>query len=239
MYNLADYINLNKYKNIKLLIDRLDIINIEPLLLLYNKYGYQYFAIIIDEKLFNMYIPKYIFENKKMIRNFKLVYEKYGNNKYVSTFVKLLGENITKVTQYNIDNIFNMFILLYIKKIKGYERWGSGNNKNPETNLINHYKKHVLNTNEGWDKYLENTSVESYRDFAIKFSKIMKNRIIHTNGTKVYFSGIYDKILIIGRLEKFNSENQLGISSCYIISDNNFYKKIKTFEMNACFKLDI
>lgn len=190
--------------------------------------------------------PLIIFKDTKIINVIKNLYEKYNNSKHLSNFIKSLGSNINKLTLHNMDNLFNMYILVCTKKFNGFERWGPGNNKNSELNLINHYKKHVLNGNENWDKYLRQNKLsnvtpgscgpvkaEIYGNFAINISKYMKKRIIHTNGTNVYLSGLYEKILIIGRLD---SNYNLGISSCYIISDDNYAKKINNFEKNTCFK---
>ena len=112
-----------------------------------------------------------------------------------------------------------------------------GNNKNEEMNIINHFNKHVKNSNENWNEYIEkNTNLKTanqYSNFAINISKHMKNKIIHSNGVGVYLSGLYKKIFIVGRLD---STYQLGISSCYIIDDEKYDNKINKIEKNACFK---
>lgn len=187
------------------------------------------------DSLYNQNIPKYIFGNKRIVTKLKLIHGKYGNNKYFGDFINLIGDNIRKITKYNIDNLFSMFLSVYITKFKGFNEWGPGNNKNPELNLINHYNKHVLNSDENWEKYLDKFSPEAYGNFAINISRIMKNKMVHTNGRKVYLSGTYENILIIGRLD---SENILGISSCYIIFDGKYERKIEIFKKNICFRLD-
>lgn len=118
------------------------------------------------------------------------------------------------------------------KKWNGFKQWGKGNNNDVDLNIINHYEKHVNSGDEDWDKYLPVKSVEAYKNFALEKSKIMTNRIVHTNGCKVYLSGIYENVLIIGRLDE---NNQLGISSCYIIHDYLFQKKLDIFNRNQCF----
>jgi len=124
-----------------------------------------------------------------------------------------------------------------VEKFDGFKQWGPGNNGDPELNIINHYNKHVMSNDgiskdENWKDYLEYLDIESYKNFALDKSKCMTNRIVHSNGNRVYLSGIYKNILIIGRLDE---NDQLGISSCYIIHDHLFEKKLAAFEKNKCF----
>jgi hypothetical protein len=124
-------------------------------------------------------------------------------------------------------------------KFVGFSEWGPGNHRDPNINLVEHYKKHVLNEcddskyEENWNQHLQSKTVESYKMFAIDKSKIMKNKIVHTNGRGVYLSGTYKNILIIGRL----NNNSLGISSCYIMSEESYHKKLETFKGQKCFDL--
>jgi len=125
-----------------------------------------------------------------------------------------------------------------VEQFEGFKRWGPGNNGDPELNIINHHNKHVINRseyNENWEDYLEDLSLESYRDFALEKSKVMTHRMVNSNGSRVYLSGFYKNVLIIGRLDNINEFDQLGISSCYIIHDDLLEKKFATFERHRCF----
>ena len=122
--NLIDYINENVCRNIKILINLLKKININKLLIFKNKYGYQYFDILINldlASIVNYNIPIYIFNNNnnnnKMLLSIKFLYEKYNNNKHLTNFMNLIKPNINKLTQYNADNLFNMFIITHGKYI--------------------------------------------------------------------------------------------------------------------------
>jgi hypothetical protein len=135
-----------------------------------------------------------------------------------------------------------------VKSFKGFKRWGPGNNGDPELNIINHHNKHVLNSGfthhsenysthpenyyEDWRQHLDTLDVKSYKNFALEKSKHMINRTVHSNGSRVYLSGTYKNVLIIGRLDE---DDQLGISSCYIIHDHLLEKKLKIFELHRCF----
>ena len=249
--NLIDYIILNKYRNIKVLTDIFKKIKIEDFVKFKNKYGYDKIDTLLlsgSEYLLNYDVYNNqrlnIFKDHKIFNIIKTLYEKNHNLKklrYVENFIETLGSNINKLTYDNIDKLFNMYILIYSKmnnkkkRFNGFEKWGPGNNGNPEKNLLNHFNKHVLNGDENWIEYLKakKITLEMYERFAIETSKCMKNRMIHTNGAKVYLSGLFEKVLIIGRLD---NNYGLGISSCYIISDKNYNRKMNVFEKNACFK---
>lgn len=182
----------------------------------------------------NYNLPLIICKKNYLTNNLRMIHTKYGNHVHFSKFIESIGVNINNLTPYNIDKVFKIFILVCLNKFRGFECWGPGNNKTPNINVISHYNKHVVNSNnENWKDYLSKLDVATYKNFAITKSKYMKNKIVHTNGVKVYLSGWHDKILIIGRLD---SNNKLGISSCYIISDNLYDNKIKIFEQNICFK---
>lgn len=235
----SDYISLNKYRNIKLLMNILKKTSIDKLIIFIGKYTFKTIDILVNHiDIIDYNMPIYVFKNVKIFLPIKLLYEKYGNNKHLIGFINSIKPNICKLTLCNVENLFNMFLIVCTKRFKGFERWGPGNHGNEKLNIINHFEKHVINGNENWNQYIEKDkylkTAEQYSNFAIKLSRHMKNKIISTNGTKVYLSGLYGKILIVGRL---NSNYELGISSCYIIHDENYSKKINTFEKNACFKL--
>jgi hypothetical protein len=175
--------------------------------------------------------------NGKILEIASYLHTKYiYNTNHINNFIATMGKNINKLTTTNADDLFNMYVIVLTKKFNGFTRWGPGNNKTPELNLSNHYKKHITKSNENWQKYMNGSiSCNQYGEYAINTSRFMKKKIIHTNGTKVYLSGFggFDgKVLIIGRLDN----NRLGISSCYVVSDSNYTKKINNFKNNACFE---
>lgn len=234
---------INKHRNIKILLSILESVNIEILINFKQKYGYIVLDYLVRNNLIhliNIYsdnnYPLLVCKNLFINNQIDMIHVKYGNHIHREKFIKVLGSNISKLTLRNIDNIFMMFILTHINKFKGFESWGPGNNKTHELNISNHYKKHVINKHtykENWDQYLKKMNLESYKNFAIDKSKYMKNKIIHTNGNRVFLSGVYEKVLIIGRLDE---NNKLGISSCYIMTDMSYNNKMKVFDDNACFK---
>ena len=242
--NLIDYIIMNVYRNIKKLLQILKNIDVNTFIEFKCRYTYSVLNQIIKNNQLHLIdicmkihnLPQLLCKNLLTINKLDIVYNKYGNHLHVGKFIETLGKNITKITPYNIDNIFMMFILTKIDKFIGFESWGLGNNKTQELNIINHHKKHVIDGNdkENWEPYLKNQDCKSYETFAIDKSKYMKNKIVHTNGTKVYLSGFYDKILIIGRLD---NNNKLGISSCYIVYEDSFSKKLDIFNKEACFHI--
>lgn len=230
----ADYIVLNVYKNIKLLINLLSKININKLIEFKNKYGYQYIDTLVRYNLINIIdydLPKYILKNTKQISIAKLLYEKYKDNECLTKFINIIKPNINKLTVCNADKLFNMFVIT--QNFEGFCEWGDGNHKNKKENIENHFEKHVKNGNENWKIIFE--TVKQYENFAMNTSKIMTNKTIHTNGSKVYLSGLYGKIFIIGRLD---SKYNLGISSCYVICDEKYENKINNIKKNMCFELD-
>lgn len=234
---LIDYISLDRYRNVKILINALKYVDVENLIKLKNKYGYDCIELINNENI-KYYLSSYLIKNNKLMNVVDTLYLKYMNSplcKHFDGFITRLEKNITKLTINNMDDLFIMYVLVCTKRFDGFKRWGPGNNKTPEINLLNHYKKHVLNSkDENWSKYInDNPTCEQYGKFAIDTSRCIKNKIIHTNGINVYLSGLYNKVLIIGRLD----DDHLGISSCYIISDINYDKKINVFKNNACFYL--
>jgi len=187
-------------------------------------YGYRILDYILKNKIIIDNIPNCVCKNINLFYQLQLVNDKYGDHKLYNKFINSC--NLDKITKYNLDNLFNMYVIT--QKFNGFQKWGPGNNKNSRDNLLNHYHKHK---NENWQ--INNFNLEIYEKFAIDKSKMMSNKIVHTNGKKVYLSGLYDKILIIGRL----NDNKLGISSCYIIDDQNYLNKINIFNANMCWKL--
>lgn len=236
---LFDQIIDNIHKNIKLLVDILKNIGINKLLNLIKQYNYECIKKIVYNdlvKLIEYGVPRYVLEfNKKNLLPIKYLYNKYNNYNQVNEFLNVVEHNINKITIHNIDKLFNMFIILLVNGVGWFDEWGPGNHGNKRDNIWKHYEKHVLNGNEQWDKYIDGFIGEKqYVDFAIDASKFMTNKCVHTDGLMVYFSGVFDKVLIIGRLD---CENKLGISSCYIIDDNKYLDKISGIQRNVCFCL--
>jgi|SRR5579872_547403 len=116
---------------------------------------------------------------------------------------------------------------------------GSWNHSTPESNLKAHYEKHIKNPLEDWERYINlprsQITPQIYHNFALETSTKMTNVMVHTNGCKVYLSGVYQRVLIIGRLDL---NLQLGISSCYVITNESFERKMKVFRDNVCFNID-
>lgn len=166
------------------------------------------------------------------IKNINYIYHEYSNHRHVSKFIQVLGNNISKLTAYNVNAIFHMFILTHINRFTGFTTWGTGNCQTIRRNITNHYHKHIIE--DGWDSHLQTKNITSYKQFAINNSRYMTYSMVHTNGTKVYLSGLYKNILIIGRLDK---NNELGISSCYIVKNENLKSKMKIFNNNKCFDI--
>ena len=216
--NFIDYVCLDKYRSIKLLLDSssTDKINIK------NKFGYNVLDYMLKNNInYNVSdIPISVCKNINLFTNLELVYNKYCKHSLYQKFINKC--DLSKVTEYNLENLFQMFIIT--QNFKGFQEWGPGNNKNVKDNILNHYNKHK---HEKWEKSL---SLNEYCDYAINISKVMTNKICHTNGTKVYLCGFYGKVLVIGRLHN----NMLGISSCYVVNDNKFAKKLLAFNNNLC-----
>ena len=227
---LSNYINNNKYRNVKMLINILKVIHIDKVIAFKNKYGYEYIDVLIHFDKIDYNIPRYVFLNTKLYSIINSLYNEYGNNKHLGSFLTKIKPNISKVTQYNISNLFRMFVIACTKRFGGFEKWGRGNHGNKELNICNHFKKHVIDGEENWNGCID--TAEKYANFAINISKHMKNKRIHTNGHKVYLSGLCGKTFVIGRLDG----KELGISSCYIIHDDNYNKKMNNIEQNTCFK---
>ena len=154
-----------------------------------------------------------------------------SNNKLsLDITIKLFEKfNTINITEHNVYKLF-----LYSKDIENNFglniKWGPGNHKNITDNITNHFKKHVL-SEEGkyWLKILDSLDCKSYEKYAIESFYKMKDIIIHTDGTKVYLSGFYGNVFIIGRYHN----NVFGISSCYYVESGEKLGRYKGF----CLKL--
>jgi hypothetical protein len=173
----------------------------------------------------------------KLIHPMNHLCDLYNSHPKFSSFLSTIKPNISKLTIHNISPIFHLYLLAH--PFRGFERWGPGNHSTPKLNLIAHYDKHIKNSLEDWEHYISlsrsQITPQIYHDFALETSTKMTHLMVHTNGRKVYLSGVYEKVLIIGRLD---ASLQLGISSCYIITDESFERKMKVFRDNICFNVD-
>lgn len=108
--------------------------------------------------------------------------------------------------------------------------------------LVQHYRKHVLSSEENnkvlpvecvyWKYLLKNIECASYERYAIDSFYKMKNVIVHTDGAEVWLSGFHGNVFIIGRY----SDKVFGISSCYYVVDGEKQGRYKglCFRENWC-----
>lgn len=236
---LIDYISIDVYKHVKNIIYALGVVDILSVIEFKNRNGYKTLNKVISQKklyLLTNNIKLNLYKYWKKCDIIHLLYSSqqllvYCDNHNVNKFIKLLGDNINKITPYNICDLFLMFLIIHRKKFDGFNQWGVGNHATTKINVQKHYEKHILSKRENWESY-NIYNAKDYEMFAINTSKIIKNRMVHTNGKNVYLSGFYKNILIIGRL---GNERQIAISSCYIVYDELWDKKLENFRNNLCF----
>lgn len=201
-------------------------------------YGNETLDYILNNKMYGIMENILKYDMNSDIRSLKSIFVVNSKLQYTDNYNKFLciiGKNIHKINKNNAEKVYQLFLQTHVNLFTGFNQWGPGNHKNSSENVIKHYIKHVQNsTDENWTEYISPLCINNYRDFAINKSRVMKQRMVHTNGSSVYLSGLYEKILIIGRLDK---NNILGISSCYIINDEKYENKIKNFINNICFVL--
>jgi hypothetical protein len=89
----------------------------------------------------------------------------------------------------------------------------------------------ALQSQPALTQFMKNRALIPYRDFAIDHSRVMSNVIVHSNGTRVFISGSFGDVFIIGRFEGV----QLGISSCYRPLD--LQEKLNGARANMCWPL--
>lgn len=155
----------------------------------------------------------------------------------LDTLFKILSKmDIQRLSKHNLDPVLEFvrhedeFINRKVNVV-----WGPGNHNDINTNIEEHYKKHVL-SDEGvyWESLLSNTdcetSCESYKNYAINSFYKMKNVIVHSNGRNAHISGFYGNVFIIGRYH----DGVFGISSCYYVENGEKNGRLN----NLCFKLD-
>lgn len=224
------------YKNINIIVNILKNVTITKLLDLVDGCNFRNIKIILNTGLITYDVPINILSkiNKRNLLIIKYIYDKY-DKQLVDKFLSVTSNSIQKFTTQNIDRLVAMFIITHIKHIKWFDQWGPGNHGNVKDNITKHHEKHIINGVENWSNYVDHYMDEhQYAKFAIDTSKYMTNKCVHTNGLFVYFSGIYGKVLIVGRLD---DDMNLGISSCYVIDDDKFESKINNIKLGACFYL--
>jgi hypothetical protein len=241
---IIDFIVLKPYHNLNLLIKLLHIHQINNIIMFKNKYGYDQLNNLLITKTTNLDIMIknsflfYGFLSPKTLQILNHFCDIHGTHKHFSSFVNDIKPNINKMTIHNMTKLFEMYVRCCAKKFTGFLQWGPGNHSNSNLNVEKHYHKHITTSSEPWDLYFHKPksqiNLQMYRDFPIKNSHKLKHKMIHTNGTKVYLSGVFDKILVIGRLDK---NNVLGVSSCYVMTNDSYDYKMKVFQNNKCFDL--
>jgi hypothetical protein len=110
--------------------------------------------------------------------------------------------------------------------------WGSGNHKDIEENVLNHYLKHVVydaNEQKHWES-LGVRTLEEYRSYPIKHFYSMVRVLIHSNGGNAYLSGFYGNVFVVGRY----IEGKFGISSTYYVESGEKEGRY----INRCFDLE-
>ena len=182
---------------------------------------------ILYKKLNN--ILNYSFKNEfseKELLKFNMILNVLPFDDAIKLFMKvntnfINTNNATKLLKYIMDE--NKFINMNIG-------WGPGNHKDVSTNIKEHYFKHVLSDveKEKWN-LLGINNYETYKNYAISKFYEMKNIIVHTDGNKVYMSGFYGNVFIIGRYH----DDTFGISSCYYVESGRKLGR----EHNACFRI--
>ncbi len=141
---------------------------------------------------------------------------------YIAKHIDLIAAkqlfNIINYQQINVYNVKKLLLFLNDEhKFKSHEidvDWGPGNHGNVHDNVNQHFIKHVL-SDEGiyWKTLLNEINCDNYKKYAIDAFYKMKNVIVHSNGFKVYLSGFYGNVFIVGRY----CNELFGISSCYYV----------------------
>jgi len=211
------------------LINNLNIQQLQNFITLFNQNAKQADYILLNvPDYFNITITNKIYKLIKLGFDLK--------------FVNKVEYNL--ITKYNIKDIvryLNDDVKFKNRTIN--VKWGPGNNKDIETNIVKHYEKHVLDIDEKafWNQTLSEQTLLQYEQYAIDNFYKMTNVMVHTNGKNVHLSGFYGNVFIVGRYDKntecgsFDSSAEtdksislFGISSCYYVNSN------KTGRENTC-----
>lgn len=128
---------------------------------------------------------------------------------------------LSKITKYNINDLIRIIadhedITNGVISVK----WGKGNYANIETNIKQHYIKHVL-SEEGiyWKQVLPELTEYHYKFYTEKIFKRINKIVIHSNGRYVCLSGFYNNFFVVGKYE----EGKFTISSCYYVVNGEKY----------------
>jgi len=171
---------------------------------------------ILFKKLYKLFDTNDLdeYKEKELIKLYKIT-EIITLTYAIQLFRKINYQNLT------VHNAKKLLLFLRdendFKTNKLNVEWGPGNNNNNSDNIKNHFNKHVLSNDEGtyWKTILSEINYDTYANFAINVFYKMINVIVHTDGTKVYLSGFYGNVFIVGRYHN----DTFGISSCYYVEN--------------------
>lgn len=121
--------------------------------------------------------------------------------------------NLQKLTKHNVADIVRYYYEYNKLRINVVE-WGPGNHIDINTNIEEHYIKHVLSNDSNESIYWRHiSSFEEYKIEAQNMFQNMERVVIHSNGKLTYMSGFHKKYFIVGRYH----HGVFGISSCYYV----------------------
>lgn len=177
----------------------------------------------INVNLFNLAFEFPLSDIKKIATLSKII----DQNKVVNILKSVTNPQIVTVSNVsNVSAFFDLYSDFCSKKVK--IEWGIGNHSTVESNINEHYKKHIDgNECEYWKSFLgeskalafdlerssNNVTLEMYTKFPLSNFYSMERIVLHSNGRDVHLSGFVDKFFIVG---KFNS-GVFSISSCYYV----------------------
>lgn len=172
------------------------------------------FEVILRRRLYSLLdIPFELLNDRKISALNKIDSFLRSENITTDDMITVLTKcDLSKVTTYNISDVVK-YLNDQPKWSKNKIKWGAGNNSDVDSNIQQHYFKHVL-SDEGkfWHK-LGVITLNDYLQYPLDNFGRMKKVLVHSNGVSTYLSGFVDHIFIIGRYDK----NDFGISSCYYV----------------------
>jgi hypothetical protein len=119
---------------------------------------------------------------------------------------------LSRATKHNIASI-----MLHLTSPPSHVGWGPGNHNDITTNVLEHYKKHIVDNSDErqqWEKIIGHVpSLEEYRDYP-RYD-VLERVVVHSNGQWLYVSGFMPDGHIFVVCRYHNST--LGISSCYYV----------------------
>lgn len=230
------------------ILSKLSLLQIKNLLILFceNRAQIEY---IVTHKLYGLLDMSNSCDLLKQYKNSDLIkIYKLSQIINLQTILKMIIKiDIQRITKHNVKSI-----LKYVDDANNFINkkvtieWGPGNHGDTNTNINEHYKKHVLSETENqyWSLLVKNSSqssqssqsnlstldCKSYENYAIESFYKMKNVMIHSNGKGVYMSGFYGNVFIIGRYHN----SVFGISSCYYVENGEKNGRLK----DLCFSIN-